>query len=146
MKHLIVGLLISLIYGCGGGGQSSEVSEPSPAPVVIDNPDEQGIKALTISQEFDFRTNVTVNVDVAPNLVFERAFLNICKADKNMINSENCFLRSPLTKAGLKTQFMLPHREQEVVAQIWYYQIGTDPIIYHWQYNPELVDQVFELN
>lgn len=145
MKHLICLFPIFLLSACGGGSGS----EQNPTPAVVETTtsnSEQGITALNVSTEFDFKTDFTVKVNVAANLVNERAFINICEVDALLINGDTCFVRSPLNNNGLEMSFSLPHKEQKVKASIWFYDTSMAPLMYEWQFDNSRVDQVWLIN
>ena len=143
MRYLMLISLMVALVGCGGGG-SGDSSEPTNPPPVSGG-QEQGMRALKITSDFDFTTDLTVSLQVVENLVNQRAFLNVCKAESEVIDSENCFLRTPVTAEGLSTEFMVPHKEQKIIAQIWYYEPDMEPMSYDWEYDESLEAQAFTL-
>ena len=97
------------MMGCGGGSSDSEVTASgvvSQPPAADTGP---AMNDLVVDTAFDFTTDVTVTVDVAPDLV-NRAYLNVCKAEAVVI-SDDTVLRSPVT-AGLTKNIVIPHNEQ----------------------------------
>lgn len=148
MKQLICLVSVFLISACGGGGGSEQ--PVSKAPAVVETPpadtQEQGVAALNVPTQFDFKTDFTVTVNVAANLVNERAFINICEADAALTNADTCFVRSPLTDNGLEMSFTLPHQGQKVKASIWFYDTSRAPLNYEWQFNSSQSEQMWRIN
>lgn len=151
MKKLIILSVVSMLTACGGGGgDAAPATTPDASsgsnsqPPVSDN--ETGMKALEVSSEFDFRTNVSVVVQVAENVVMDRAFLNICRHDAVLTNDEECFVRAPLSSDGLTMRFELPHQEQKLKAEIWFYNPDIEPHSHTWQYDASQNEQTWVIN
>lgn len=145
MKYLILLFSTLFLFACGGGDSSSE--QPV-SPVASESPSDNtgsAINELSVATSFDFTTDVSVTVNVAANLVNERAYLNVCKADSVVINDDNCFFRSPVTASGLTRKIVIPHNEQLLKADIWYYDVLTQPLSYTWSFDKSASEQVFLL-
>lgn len=150
MKKLILLSMVSMLTACGGGSDGAPAKAPdnnsggSTQPPVSET--ETGMQALEVSSEFDFRTNISVVVQVAGNVVTDRAFLNICKHDAVLTNDEECFVRAPLSSDGLTMHFELPHQEQKLKAEIWFYNPDMEPHSYTWQYDASQDEQTWAIN
>lgn len=148
MKYIMSFLSVLMLSACGGGGSDAK---PIPATTtVVDQSStgsqQQGVAALNVAPEFDFKTDIAVTVKVAASLVNERAFINICDAEAVLTNSDTCFIRSPLTDRGLEMSFTLPHQEQKVKAEIWFYDTSLPPLYYEWHVNNSQTEQVWLIN
>ena len=145
MKYLTIATVTAalLITACGGSGSdsgSTDTAAPS-APVVSDT--DPGMNELTVDNDFDFTTDVTVTVEVAANVVNQRAYLNVCQAEAEVTSDETCFFRSPLTAEGLSSQLVIPHNEQKLRAEIWYYDVNAEPKTFYWQFDNTIETQTF---
>lgn len=146
MKNILSLLSAIMITACGGGGSDANLTTATVAEPVSTGSEKQGMAALSVSHEFDFKTDFIVTVNVAENLVNERAFINICAANAVLINLDDCFVRSPLTKNGLEMSFMVPHQEQKMTAKIWFYDTGLEPLSYEWVFNETQEKQLWLIN
>ena len=146
MKRFIFLLGVTAMMGCGGGSSDSEVttSEVVSQPPAADTG--PAMNDLVVDTAFDFTTDVTVTVDVAPDLVNQRAYLNVCKAEAVVISDDTCFLRSPVTAAGLTKNIVIPHNEQALKADIWFYDVKAEPLSYTWQFDKAVEAQAFLMN
>ncbi len=145
MKQLLVLSIAFILTGCGGGGDSTPVTPPA-ATANSDDNEAQGTAALNVAPEFDFKTDVNVALNVAANLVNERAFINICQADALLINADTCFVRAPLDSEGLDLSFVIPHQDQKLKAQIWFYDTSMAPLNYEWQFDESQSQQSWLIN
>ena len=145
MKHLILLAGATVMLACGGSSSSddtvSEVVSDATQPVAQDT--SSSMTDLAVDATFDFTTDVTVTVDVAPNLVSERAYLNVCKAEAVVVSDDTCFFRSPVTAAGLTRNIVIPHNEQALKADIWFYDVKAEPLSYTWQFDRAVDAQTF---
>ena len=161
MKSFYVILISLLLTACGGGSESkatsssaeptaatstTSVATPPATETSTDTETKVGFAALAVSPEFDFTTDVTVTVKVAAKLVNERAFLNICPAETKLVSTATCYVRAPLTSAGLELSFVLPHQAQQVKADIWFYDVGMQPLRYEWQVDTSTAQQTWLIN
>lgn len=147
MKQFFITLFALSTIACGGGGGEST---PQKTPDVVtdggNGSDNSGTAGLNVAPEFDFKTDVTVIVDVAANLVNERAFINICQVEAILTHEDNCLLRAPLTSDGLQISLTLPHAGQKIKADIWYYDTSMSPMRYEWQYDVSQDQQKWLIN
>ncbi|QTL34392.1 hypothetical protein [Pseudoalteromonas viridis] len=115
-------------------------------PVEEQVPAGEGMEAVIVDESFDFQTDVPLTVSVAPNVVNSRAYLNVCKQGAALINDDNCFLRAPVDSTGLTVQIELPHSEQKLTAEIWYYSTGVEPLVYSWEFDTRQQQQAWTIN
>ncbi|TMP39000.1 hypothetical protein [Pseudoalteromonas rubra] len=106
----------------------------------------EGMEAVVVDETFDFQTDVPVSVLVASNIVDTRAFINICQKEATLTNDDTCFLRAPIDSNGLIVQIVLPHSEQKLKAEIWYYSTDKDPLVYSWEFDGSQQQQTWEIN
>lgn len=111
-----------------------------------DSGSSEGMEAVVVDEAFDFRTDVPVAVSIAPGVVNNRAFINICPQEATLTNDDACFLRAPIDSNGLFVQIVLPHSEQKLKAEIWYYSTDVDPLVYSWEFDGAQQQQIWELN
>ena len=140
MKILLLMCVLFLICSCGEEGGKEEPKKID----LIENP--TGINAITVDSEFDFTTDLKVKIEVLQNVVNKKAFLNICKKETILINNDNCFLRTPINENGMSTEITIPHKEQELKAEIWYYNVFSEPLIYEWNLDENKKEQTWVLN
>ncbi|MCF6441193.1 hypothetical protein L1077_17290 [Pseudoalteromonas luteoviolacea] len=176
MNKLIITLMTLALTACGGGSGGSEgQSNPStttsssstaaaPAttststPTTIEQdstdtgdtvaaqPQGEGMDSMDVDVAFDFRSNVAVEVTLSDNVVSERAFINICKQGESITNADNCFLRAPLDSNGFTTQIQLPHADQKLKAEIWFYSTSKEPLVYNWEVDASQPTQTWVIN
>lgn len=120
-----------------------QVAEEQP---VEEAPIGEGMEAVVVDGGFDFQTDVPVTVSVAPDVVNGRAFINVCQQDAALTNEDSCFLRAPLDSTGLTVQIELPHSEQKLKAEIWYYSTDVEPLVYSWEFDGTQQQQAWTIN
>ena len=143
-------LILSLSIGltaCGGGG-SEETKAPAVATVSststpANNP--TGINAITVDNEFNLSTKYSLDVDVNLGMGDIRAYLNVCqkKVASQRADYNNCIYRGPLSNTALDTQLVLSNQDIELIAEIWFYDESTEPLLFSWQYEPAQAQQQF---
>jgi len=143
-------LILSLSIGlsaCGGGG-SEETKAPAVAtisstPTPANNP--TGINAITVDNEFNLSTKYSLDVDVDLGMGDVRAYLNVCqkKVASQRADYNNCIYRGPLSNTALDTQLVLSNQDIELIAEIWFYDESTEPLLFTWQYEPAQAQQQF---
>ena len=143
-------LILSLSIGltaCGGGG-SEETKAPAVATVSststpANNP--TGINAITVDNEFNLSTKYSLDVDVDLGMGDARAYLNVCqkKVASQRADYNNCIYRGPLSNTALDTQLVLSNQDIELIAEIWFYDESTEPLLFTWQYEPAQAQQQF---
>ncbi|MCG7546833.1 hypothetical protein [Pseudoalteromonas sp. Of7M-16] len=173
MNKFIITLMTFTLTACGGGSGGADGQSNSSASVdsntvtstptkangdtaipenaqASDNTSEtsqvEGIGSIEVDQSFDFRSNVSLQVTLGENLVSERAFVNICKQGESITNADNCFLRAPLDSSGFSAQIQLPHAEQKLKAEIWFYSTTKEPLVYSWELDASQQDQSWLIN
>ena len=146
MRLLIIASVFALA-SCGGDLESSDgvTTTPEPEPVV-EQDDTVTTADLVVSPDFNFDSQIKVNLQIAANVVEQRAYLSVCKQDAVILHNDYCFFRGPLTAAGVDRELLLPHREQKLTAHIWFYDGTTQAQTYDWQFNAELAQQTFTIN
>ncbi|WP_194866754.1 hypothetical protein [Pseudoalteromonas sp. PPB1] len=120
-----------------------QVAEEQPAE---EAPVGEGMEAVVVDGGFDFQTDVPVTVSVAPDVVNGRAYINVCQQDAALTNDDTCFLRAPVDSNGLTVQLELPHSEQKLKAEIWYYSTGVEPLVYTWEFDGTQQQQAWTIN
>ena len=143
-------LILSLSIGlsaCGGGG-SEETKAPAVATVSststpANNP--TGINAITVDNEFNLSTKYSLDVYVDLGMGDVRAYLNVCqkKVASQRADYNNCIYRGPLSNTALDTQLVLSNQDIELIAEIWFYDESTEPLLFTWQYEPAQAQQQF---
>ena len=143
-------LILSLSIGltaCGGGG-SEETKAPAVATVSTtstpaSNP--TGINAITVDNAFNLSTKYSLDVDVDLGMGDVRAYLNVCqkKVASQRADYNNCIYRGPLSNTALDTQLVLSNQDIELIAEIWFYDESTEPLLFTWQYEPAQAQQQF---
>ena len=143
-------LILSLSIGlsaCGGGG-SEETKAPAVATVSststpANNP--TGINAITVDNEFNLSTKYSLDVDVDLGMGDVRAYLNVCqkKVESQRADYNNCIYRGPLSNTALDTQLVLSNQDIELIAEIWFYDESTEPLLFTWQYESDKAQQQF---
>ncbi|MDK1289862.1 hypothetical protein [Pseudoalteromonas umbrosa] len=113
---------------------------------VVAQPQGEGMDSMDVDVAFDFRSNVAVEVTLSENVVSERAFINICKQGESITNADNCFLRAPLDSNGFTTQIQLPHADQKLKAEIWFYSTSKEPLVYNWEVDASQQTQTWVIN
>ena len=148
MKKALLILSLSIgLTACGGGG-SEETKAPAVATVSststpANNP--TGINAITVDNEFNLSTKYSLDVDVDLGMGDVRAYLNVCqtKMASQRADYNNCIYRGPLSNTALDTQLVLSNQDIELIAEIWFYDESTEPLLFSWQYEPAQAQQQF---
>ncbi|WP_375278472.1 hypothetical protein [Pseudoalteromonas marina] len=148
MKKALLILSLSIgLTACGGGG-SEETKAPAVATVSststpANNP--TGINAITVDNEFNLSTKYSLDVDVDLGMGDVRAYLNVCqtKMASQRADYNNCIYRGPLSNTALDTQLVLSNQDIELIAEIWFYDESTEPLLFTWQYEPAQAQQQF---
>lgn len=148
MKKALLILSLSIgLTACGGGG-SEETKAPTVATVSststpANNP--TGINAITVDNEFNLSTKYSLDVDVDLGMGDVRAYLNVCqkKVASQRADYNNCIYRAPLSNTALDTQLVLSNQDIELIAEIWFYDESTEPLLFTWQYEPAQAQQQF---
>jgi hypothetical protein len=148
MKKALLILSLSIgLTACGGGG-SEEAKAPAVATVSststpANNP--TGINAITVDNEFNLSTKYSLDVDVDLGMGDVRAYLNVCqkKVASQRADYNNCIYRGPRSNTALDTQLVLSNQDIELIAEIWFYDESTEPLLFTWQYEPAQVQQQF---
>lgn len=150
MKKALLILSLSIgLTACGGGG-SEETKAPAVATVSststpANNP--TGINAITVDNEFNLSTKYSLDVDVDLGMGDVRAYLNVCqkKVASQRADYNNCIYRGPLSNTALDTQLVLSNQDIELIAEIWFYDESTEPLLFTWQYEPAQAQQQFAI-
>ncbi|ATG58438.1 MULTISPECIES: hypothetical protein [Pseudoalteromonas] len=148
MKKALLILSLSIgLTACGGGG-SEETKAPAVATVSststpANNP--TGINAITVDNEFNLSTKYSLDVDVDLGMGDVRAYLNVCqkKVASQRADYNNCIYRGALSNTALDTQLVLSNQDIELIAEIWFYDESTEPLLFTWQYEPAQAQQQF---
>ena len=148
MKKTLLILSLSIgLTACGGGG-SEETKAPAVATVSststpANNP--TGINAITVDNEFNLSTKYSLDVDIDLGMGDVRAYLNVCqkKVASQRADYNNCIYRGPLSNTALDTQLVLSNQDIELIAEIWFYDESTEPLLFTWQYEPAQAQQQF---
>ncbi|MBQ4811090.1 hypothetical protein A7985_01085 [Pseudoalteromonas luteoviolacea] len=172
MNKLTVTLITLLLTACGGGsggsdeqptsstnstGQNVQAQSASTSDTQVqtnttqeqaaeESTSGEGMEAVVVDESFDFSTDVPVSVSVGPDVVSSRAFINICQQEATLTSDENCFLRAPIDSNGLTVDILLPHSEQKLKAEIWYYSTSIEPLVFTWEFDGSLDSQQWIIN
>jgi hypothetical protein len=166
MNKLILILVMSMVLSaCGGGGGSGTettvvtVNNSTTTPIDDSSNDDdsddsddtvvgEGMAELEISPEFTLTSKLELPVTVNLNMSDVRAYINIChqKVDEVRANYNKCLVRTALSAGELNTVLTLSEHSIALVAEIWFYDTSTEPLVYSWQYDESSTDQAFEIN
>jgi len=146
-KCYTLATLLSVLIGCGGGGDS-ETKSVEPVAVVKDPPPDNVVETtadIIVDADFNLSTKFDLKLDVKLDGLDQRAYLNVCLAPQSgdKLDYNNCLFRSPLTATGINESLLISHSEMKLVAQIWFYDGSTVPMQYEWQYESNLDEQKF---
>jgi hypothetical protein len=141
-SHLLITIfLLWFLTGCGGGGGSSDESptdETSPAGsgTTTATGAENPITELRITAENDLRVNQSLEIFV--EMSSSRSYLSICPGSGTVVNAasmsyDQCIARRPLTAGVDSLSVDVANHTDALVAIIWFYETGRDPLVYRWQ-------------
>jgi hypothetical protein len=136
---LLTGMLT--LAGCGGadGGGSGDSSTGASTVTADSGVDAaQGMQDLVIARSNELAAVTELNTEV--QMIADRSYLSVCPDSGGEIavtslDYDSCLLRSPLD-AGTRTfTLSLPNHVDRLVAIIWFYEAGKQPLIQRWQRN-----------
>ena len=141
---LLSALLLTSILtlaGCGGGegggsGDSSTGANTATANSGVDAA--QDMQDLVIARTNELAAVNELNTEV--RTIADRSYLSVCpdqgaEIDVSSLDYDSCLLRSPLD-AGTRTfTLSLPNHVDRLVAIVWFYEAGKQPLIQRWQRN-----------
>jgi hypothetical protein len=139
--------LISILMGCGGGGES-ESKSVEPVAVVKDPPVDNVVETtadIIVDADFNLSTKFNLQLDAKLAGLDQRAYLNVCLAPLlgEKLDYNNCLFRSSLTASGINESLLISHSKMKLVAHIWFYDGSTTPLEYKWQYQGDQAEQSF---
>ncbi|GAA59815.1 hypothetical protein P20652_1679 [Pseudoalteromonas sp. BSi20652] len=147
MNKSIVILALSVGLTACGGGDSQETKAPAVATVssLADTSKATGLSAVKVDEQFNLSTKYSLELDVDLGLGDVRAYLNVCqkKVSEQRADYDNCIYRGPLSNSILETQLVLSRQDIELIAEIWFYDTSTAPLLYAWQYESTAEQQQF---
>jgi hypothetical protein len=124
------------VAGCGGGGGGggNDASSNNSNGTIQGPP--QSLNELRISSENELSTVAELNVEVQINA--NKSFLSICdipgeEIDVDRVNYEKCILRAPIDNNLNTFKITLPNHIDSLVAIIWFYETGRQPLVQRWQ-------------
>ena len=137
MTILLIGAISMTLTSCGGGG-GGEAGSPEAGPSSVNsngNP-ERKLEDLYIDQTNELTAMAELNVLV--QMESTRSFLSICPEpaggiDVNNLNYDSCIIRAPLDDNPTAFKLMLPNHIDKLVAIVWFYQAGKQPLVAEWQ-------------
>ena len=141
-SHLVIGMLLLFgLGGCGGGGGSDEPSG-AVAETVSNNADPVAaadLQQLRIDPSNELRLTQTLQLSV--EMTSARAYLSVCPdpgASLSVATMDygQCILRVPLRAGFESLAFDLPNHVDALVAVIWFYENGREPLLRRWQRGP----------
>jgi hypothetical protein len=133
MIVLFIGTMSITLASCGGGGGGEAAS---PSNVTGNGNPEQKLEDLYIDQTNELTAMAELNVLV--QMKSARSFLSICPEpaggiDVNNLNYDSCIIRAPLDDNPTAFKLMLPNHIDKLVAIVWFYQAGKQPLVAEWQ-------------
>jgi hypothetical protein len=119
--------------GEGGGGGNAAPSNNSSSTIQAPP---QSLNKLRIPRENELSTVAELNVEVQINA--SKSFLSICdipdeELDVDTVNYESCVLRTPIANNLNTFKIMLPNHIDSLVAIVWFYETGRQPLVQRWQ-------------
>lgn len=146
-KCITLVTFMSVLIGCGGGGES-ETNAVAPVAVVKDPPPDNVVKTtddIIVDADFNLSTQFNLQLDAKFLGLDQRAYLNVCLAPQkdDKLDYNKCLFRSPLTANGINESLLISHSEMKLVAHIWFYDGSTVPLEYNWQFESNLEEQKF---
>ncbi|MEI8669436.1 hypothetical protein P4S65_14945 [Pseudoalteromonas sp. B131b] len=147
MNNAIIISMLSLgLIACGGSGSEESKAPEAAVSLPLESSNEPaGIAALQIDEQFNLSTKYSLNLDVDLGLGEVRAYLNVCqkKISAQRADYNNCVYRGPLVNSMLEKQLTLSREDIELIAEIWFYDSSTQPLLYSWEYNSGEQQQLF---
>jgi len=133
MTILLIGAISMTLTSCGGGGGGEA---GSPSNVTGNGNPERKLEDLYIDQTNELTAIAELNVLV--QMESTRSFLSICPEpaggiDVNNLNYDSCIIRAPLDDNPTAFKLMLPNHIDKLVAIVWFYQAGKQPLVAEWQ-------------
>jgi hypothetical protein len=133
-KTLFLLAVFIAVPGCGGGGAGSDA--PSNADSPVGQGPQRNLEDLKIAEGNELLNVAELSVEVQVNA--GRSFLSICtdpggELDVNTINYDQCLLRAPLDNNLQVFKLTLPNHVDKLVAIVWFYETGKQPLLQHWQ-------------
>ena len=133
MTILLIGAISMTLTSCGGGGGGEAAS---PSNVTGNGNPERKLEDLYIDQTNELTAMAELNVLV--EMESTRSFLSICPEpaggiDVNNLNYDSCIIRAPLDDNPTAFKLMLPNHIDKLVAIVWFYQAGKQPLVAEWQ-------------
>ncbi len=138
LRKFITTLLLTAVFitlaSCGGGGGSDDVSSNGGSGV--NQAVQRNLDELSVHQDNELLTVAELNVEVQINA--DRSFLSICgdpggELDVNTVDYEQCILRAPIDNNYKTFKIMLPNHMDRLVAIVWFYETGKQPLVQRWQ-------------
>lgn len=147
-QHLCNIFLLLTFVGCGGGGDESNNSEPSPlaaASTPSVTPD-QTTENLVSNTTFQFASGFELTVTLMP-LGGEsiKYFVNICSdfelvEEEYAINYDSCVIRAVFTTEKQVFDVSLSSAETELLAQVWPIENDAIALNYFWSRSEDGAD------
>ena len=136
MIVLFIGTMSMTLASCGGGG--GDAGSPAASPSSIDNnvSVERKLEDLYVASTNELTAVSELNVLV--QMKSTRSFLSICPEsadgiDVNNLNYDSCIIRAALDDNPTAFKLMLPNHIDKLVAIVWFYQDGKQPLVAEWQ-------------
>ena len=108
MRLLIIATAFTLA-GCGGDLASSDATSTTPTPTPDPVVDTITTADLVVSPEFNFDSQIKINLTVAPDMISQRAYLSVCQQDAVVLHNDYCFFRGPITALGIDRAVSYTH-------------------------------------
>jgi len=142
LQKIITPFLLIAVFlfvaGCGGGGGGegggNDASSNNSSGTIQGPP--QSLDELRIPRDNELSTVAELNVEVQINA--SKSFLSICnipgdELDADTVNYERCILRTPIDNNLNTFKIILPNHIDSLVAIIWFYENGRQPLVQRWQ-------------
>ncbi len=98
----------------------------------------QEMKDLSIARANELRAVTELNIEV--RVTAARSYLSICpdpgaEITVSSLDYDSCLVRSPLDGSSRSFTLDLPNHVDQLVAILWFYDAGKQPLIQRWQRN-----------
>lgn len=125
-------LLAFLLSACAPSGGSSDDANDT---IALDGKGAEVTQQnLEVDRDFDLRSTQDLQLTVTnTNTSAGEGYLSICRAKQeqgnNVIDYENCLLRTRLTEEVYMTSLKLPAHYDKLFAALWIYDVSIPPSI-----------------
>jgi len=141
------------LVSCGGGG-GGETASPAGNSSNVDSSVNaaKSLDDLYIDQTNELAIIAELNIEVRVSAA--RSFLSVCPEsaagiDVSTYNYDKCMIRAPL-EGNLKSfKLSLPNHIDNLVAIVWFYEVGKQPLVTGWQrpsVKGDAIDSIWQIS